>query len=72
MKAAISITEQEIRWHKENKDEAPAPANADSFIKGMAHLLDLFQQAEATDKECGFCGYDNIGPQLCPQCRHEI
>ena len=51
MKEAISITKQEIEWHEQNKSEAPSMVQAESFIKGLKHLLDLFQQCEAPQQK---------------------
>lgn len=50
MKTAIEITEQEIKWHEENRSEAPTSAHADVFIKGLKHLLALFKQAHASQQ----------------------
>lgn len=72
MKTAISITKQEIQWHEENRGEGPSRAYEEGFIKGLKHLLDLFQtvsQSEALTA-CPKCG--EAGPVLCCEnCGHK-
>ena len=62
MKEAIKITESEIEWHKANKSESPTLAHADGFIKGMEHLLYIFEQAENhQQKDSVNCKHEWIG-----------
>ena len=55
MKNAIDITRQEIKWHEENRGKGPSTPLSESFlrscweegfIRGLKHLLDLFQEAD--------------------------
>ncbi len=47
MKIAIAITKQEIKWHEENRGEGPSTIHEEAFIKGLKHLLNLFETADA-------------------------
>ena len=53
MKMAIDLTKNEIAWHKENVGcSAKSAYWKESFIKGMEHLLELFEQVrQTTDTE---------------------
>jgi len=53
MKRAIEITKQEIKWHEENRGEGPSTTWEEAFIKGLKHLLDLFQQVEKEPSDMG-------------------
>ncbi|MBW2364616.1 MAG: hypothetical protein JRF25_05980 [Deltaproteobacteria bacterium] len=46
MKEAIKITEQEIKWHEENRGEGDSSWREEAFIAGLRHLLDLFKQSK--------------------------
>ena len=60
METAISITKQEIAWHKENRGLGPSSAWEKAFIKGLEHLLDLFQQADASQPANSVGGDDRM------------
>ena len=51
MKAAISITKSEIKWHEKNRGTGPSEDWKEAFIAGLNHLLNLFIQAEALKED---------------------
>ena len=51
MKNAIAITKSEIEWHKQNTDQAPSYSEAEFFIRGMEHLLSLFEEIQSMEEE---------------------
>lgn len=50
MKNVIAVIKSEIEWHKQNTDQAPFYVEADYFIKGMEHLLSLFEKIQALEE----------------------